>query len=45
MSQNLKIIPYSDILIENDGGTLLIDLSNDNQLRIIKKIPENSKKS
>ncbi len=39
MSKNFdKIIPYSDILIENDGGTINLDLTHNEAKRIIKKI-------
>lgn len=39
MSKNFdKIIAFSDILIENDGGTINIDLTNEEKKRIIKKI-------
>ena len=39
MTKNFdRIIPFSDILTENDGGTLTIDLSFDDSSRIIKKI-------
>ncbi len=39
MTKNFdKIIPFSDIITENDGGTLTIDLSFDDSSRIIKKI-------
>ena len=38
MSKSPRVIPYSDILINKDGGTLIIDLSQDEKKRIINKI-------
>ena len=40
MSKSPKVIPYSDILIKNDGGTIIIDLSKDEKKRIINKIKQ-----
>ena len=36
----LKLIPYSDVLIQNDGGTLLIDLSNSEKKKITNKMKQ-----
>ena len=38
MSKSPKVIPYSDILIDKNGGTVIIDLSLDEKKRIINKI-------
>jgi hypothetical protein len=34
----VKLIPYSDVLIQNNGGTLLIDLSENDKKKIVNKI-------
>lgn len=41
MSTSPKVIPYSDILISNNSGTLIIDLTRDEKKRIINKISQN----